>query len=261
MQSYDLGLKTRSIDIYQEMDPDNDLYKPPLFSTPPVVVKGISRLLSPMIYLCVGRFREVFFEYLNDPEKKLELISHKNFYGQNLIHHICDRNHPSNMSYNNNYLAYDKIFWIVIRSLMSDLVNFNNADGFGRTPLIHCLNTNHNHYFFALLNYGFVLTNEELDNIRKTSSYGFAISDKMKLVQNSKLPLGCKLLEIIDICPISLEKITHPIICDDGHIYEYLSFKMHVLKNGYKSPITLENISNNIYHIMEDRFEKVLAVS
>ena len=112
---------------------------------------------------------------------------------------------------------------------------------------------------------GFLAVIMSLDDNYKQSEEdssfrSFIKSDKCKIIQSSSLPIGTKLLSIANECPITLEKINHPIIARDCQVYEYLAFKKHILLKGYISPVLNIKIEPYIYHILENRFEKLIKL-
>lgn len=266
IQSHALGTQTRQ--LTNKIDPENNYYPVPLFCGQFTTVSGNETLIFPMYYCQVPRFKEVLTDFIS---KGVDLTTVTTYYQQNLLHLACSPNHPSNLMYHDNHTYYDYIFWFIIKTVGPEQLKtlFNKADIFGRTPIADTVYNRHVHYFFALLNYGFKLTDKDFEkehilsldaNPKYTDNtiVPFIKSDKLKIVQDSNLNPGQKLLSLASECPITLEKITHPIICEDGMIYEYSAFKKHVATNGLKSPITNKKLFNPyIYHILEDRFESL----
>ena len=60
----------------------------------------------------------------------------------------------------------------------------------------------------------------------------------MEQIINSKLLIGQKLKELCDICPITLEKINHPVFIEDGSVYEKNAIMEWFDKGNDTSPIT-----------------------
>ncbi|ARF10697.1 hypothetical protein Hokovirus_2_224 [Hokovirus HKV1] len=270
VESYALGTKTKILDT-NKMNPENDYYKQVLFNHY-ITVTNSDRLYYAMYYLQVSRFRTLLIEYYQNNSIK-ELI---NYYKQNILTQTCTVNHPSNIYYyhHNNYNNYDDIFWCLMSFIKHDLDNYYNSyDMFSRNALTDCISKCHIHYALVLLNYGFILTDQDYENknimslddnykqSEEDSSFrSFIKSDKCKIIQSSSLPIGTKLLSIANECPITLEKINHPIIARDCQVYEYLAFKKHILLKGYISPVLNIKIEPYIYHILENRFEKLIKL-
>jgi hypothetical protein len=235
------------------MDPDNDIYIPLNTFLPPKKVYGLESLEYAVTYLCGPRYRTLLLQY------KDELCSPQND-TFNLFFRVVSTTLQLDMTYRNYAAKYDQNFWITIRVLKDNLNKFDYKNYRGYLPTDICLINKHYHYFFALLNYGFSVNPSRDGWIYENtddSMLSFLNSDRLKIVLNSDHSVGNKLLSIIGKCFLSGQDIEHPIICDDGNIYEYRIFIKYIAENGYMSPITLTCISRYIYHILEDRFEKL----
>lgn len=260
-----LGLTIKEISNTINMKPEEDFYPGLLNKSISYQVKNEDRILHAMMYLQVSRFRELFMEYM----KNDKYIDIKNYYQQNLLTMASQKNHPTNMFYSFNSINYDLIFWTIIKLLQQNISKLFYKDGFGRSPIANTIYDKHYHYFFALLNYGAQVTDDDYkidDNFQtniilnltsETSIKSFLKSDKMKKIMNSSLPIGTKLLEITEECPITCMKIKCPVIIEDGFVYEFNALKNHLIKNGLTSPMTNKKIQPYLYIFLEDRFEKI----
>lgn len=265
-----LGANARPYDIFEHMDPYDDYYKLPLMNNSFEKVTGVDRLIFPMWYLCVSRFRDVLVEYISE-NKIDEILKYRDHYEQNILTLACSRNHPSNMPYScgSNFEAYDAIFWLLFKALRVHFSELPKLDTFGRSVMMNCIRNEKYHYVFALLNYGFKLEVDEKQLISENKCYShkkindvtncfrtFMLCEKLDKVINSDKPNGYKLLELVDECPITLNKIEHPVITSDGCVFEYSEFKKYYTEYR-RSPVTRLMISDFIYHITDDKFEKL----
>ena len=248
-------------DCYQRMRPWDDYYPVPLFSGQYYTVKkDDKKLLHAMYYLQPSRFAYLLGSL---PDEKVTAI--RDGFRQNLLGTACMPNHPSNLFYEHHHAVYDEIFWTIIGAFKDRLHHFDTQSIYDQTPIIACICYRRSHYFYALLNYGFNVSEEDLkehasiddDYYGSRTMIPFVLSDKLKTVMESDLPVGRKLLAITDSCPISLEPIKHPVIIEDGSIYEYTSIINHFHTNGLTSPVTGLVVTKYIYHFLDDRFEVV----
>lgn len=275
------------------MDPQNDIYPPPLMSNSPSYKhKGYSKLQMAILYLQPQRIKEIILDHQDDifnlnmnnlnmdnlltsynidiDELKsiinthdysgyftnllydiefIDIYARIGYYG-NIIDYLCGSSLKSNIMHDNNEYVFDKCFMSILQTLKLE----NIPHMVNNKSLMHICDSAYI-YGFILLNYGATFESSEqkkffIENLKHNYIKSFYLSEKLDKIISSKLPIGSKLMEIVETCPITNELITCPVIIEDGSIYE----KEFILKwfNSGKNTSPLSGIKLKKFWIMYD---------
>jgi hypothetical protein len=101
---------------------------------------------------------------------------------------------------------------------------------------------NKKYWLLALINYGLILTKDQIEQYKFEPLKKMLLSTKMDSWINSKYGPGQKhLIFNNEFCPISCNKIIEPAFLIDGTLFEYSEIKKYLKKNDI-NPLTREKL-------------------
>jgi hypothetical protein len=202
------------------IDPDRDIYIHPfsyvpnssLKETEPSQKYGINRLICAFYFLQPNRFKEIFDEYYKlDNDIIFTDFAYDANVKQHMLHWICLKNMYTNYAYIFNRERYDAIFWHIINCVI-DL----NAFTFTTSPFSLAVISEKNHYALVMLDKGYLLSDEELQNLADKGAKQkcpILFNWRLKLIQMSTEKH--KLMALVD-----KKKFVNPVIDTYGVVYE-----------------------------------------
>ena len=159
----------------------------------------------------------------------------------NILNRICSGSLVNIPCDGNEYL-FDRLFITIIRTLKPENIpHMINVNMFHNDTWNHICDQSYL-YGLVMLNYGAKFSDGEREkfiaNLADDYMKAFYKSHQVDRVLNSKLPIGQKLKELVDTCPITLEPIKHPVIIEDGSVYEKDSITEWFDQGNDTSPVT-----------------------
>jgi hypothetical protein len=240
-QLTNFGLSSAKFDDTKINDEEDTYYEPLLSKKTPVKVVGNDRLIYAIIYVRVGRIRDLII-MSNNGDTSIDLLC-KDYYGLNIISQICRSNQPSNINYNDNKKLYEDMLLTTLNTLTPEtldklFLDLQEETKFGKTQLENLLEelSDKPHLLLALWNYGLQLSIEQIDSYKYTP-----IKHLLKSSIDKPFIHGKRYLNYIDRCPISLTTIQRPALLTDGRIYELEQIRSYLTDNDI-SPVSREEL-------------------
>lgn len=207
-------------DIDDAIDEDNDIY-PSHIDGKLIKVEGFNKIYYAIMYLKVGRLRKLLSS---------EDACEKDDRERNIINLVTQRSFSPGAIYECNMTLFERVMFTVLEGVERDIL-MKLFDTVKINEIFIDL-SDRPHLLIALWDYG-------LKYDEKSLSYCMydPIKPMLSYHMNDKFIARRRYKNLVDKCPITLQNIEGIAILTDGHAYEYIAIKEHLLRND-TSPMT-----------------------